>query len=43
LSETDLKSFLHERLANYKLPHIIAFRDSLPKSNIGKILRKELH
>jgi acyl-coenzyme A synthetase/AMP-(fatty) acid ligase len=25
------------------VPHIIEFRDSLPKSNIGKILRKELH
>jgi long-chain acyl-CoA synthetase len=43
LSEADLKSFLHERLASYKVPHIIVFRDSLPKSNIGKILRKELH
>ena len=42
LNEADLQSFLHERLANYKVPHIIAFRDSLPKSNIGKILRKEL-
>jgi long-chain acyl-CoA synthetase len=37
-----LKSFLRERLASYKVPHTIAFRDSLPKSNIGKILRKEL-
>jgi long-chain acyl-CoA synthetase len=43
LTEADLKSFLRERLASYKVPHIIAFRDSLPKSNIGKILRKELH
>jgi acyl-coenzyme A synthetase/AMP-(fatty) acid ligase len=25
------------------VPHIIVFRESLPKSNIGKILRKELH
>ena len=30
-------------LAGYKVPHIIEFRDHLPKSNIGKILRKELH
>jgi long-chain acyl-CoA synthetase len=43
LTEADLKSFLRERLANYKVPHIIEFRDALPKSNIGKILRKELH
>ena len=28
---------------NYKVPRIIEFRDQLPKSNIGKILRKELH
>ena len=43
LTEADLKSFLRERLASYKVPHTIAFCDSLPKSNIGKILRKELH
>jgi long-chain acyl-CoA synthetase len=43
LTEADLKSFLHERLVNYKVPHMIVFRGSLPKSNIGKILRKELH
>jgi long-chain acyl-CoA synthetase len=43
LTEAQLSQFLHERLANYKVPHIIEFRDSLPKSNIGKILRKELH
>ena len=30
------------RLVNYKRPHIIEFRASLPKSNIGKISRKEL-
>jgi long-chain acyl-CoA synthetase len=43
LTEVGLKEFLRERLVNYKVPHIIEFRDSLPKSNIGKILRKELH
>jgi long-chain acyl-CoA synthetase len=43
LIEAQLSQFLHERLANYKVPHIIEFRASLPKSNIGKILRKELH
>ena len=36
-------AFLRTRLVNYKVPHIVEFRDSLPKSNIGKILRKELH
>jgi long-chain acyl-CoA synthetase len=43
LSESDVRDFLHSRLVNYKRPHIIEFRDELPKSNIGKILRKELH
>jgi long-chain acyl-CoA synthetase len=43
LTVEDLSKFLHERLVNYKVPHIIEFRDSLPKSNIGKILRKDLH
>ncbi|MGH6674556.1 MAG: AMP-binding protein [Xanthobacteraceae bacterium] len=43
LTNADLVEFLHARLVNYKRPHIIEFRDQLPKSNIGKILRKELH
>jgi long-chain acyl-CoA synthetase len=42
LTAADLGKFLQERLVNYKRPHIIEFRDSLPKSIIGKILRKEL-
>jgi long-chain acyl-CoA synthetase len=43
LDQAELKTFLHERLAPYKVPSIIEFAPSLPKSNIGKILRKELH
>jgi long-chain acyl-CoA synthetase len=43
LDKAELKAFLHERLAAYKVPSIIEFAPSLPKSNIGKILRKELH
>jgi long-chain acyl-CoA synthetase len=43
LDKADLKAFLHERLAGYKRPAVIEFAESLPKSNIGKILRKELH
>jgi len=38
----ELTHFLRERLAAYKVPTAIEFRDHLPKSNIGKILRKEL-
>ena len=43
LDTADLKAFLHERLAAYKRPTVIEFAEQLPKSNIGKILRKELH
>jgi long-chain acyl-CoA synthetase len=43
LTAADLKKFLRSQLVNYKVPHLIEFRDHLPKSNVGKILRKELH
>jgi len=43
LTASDLGKFLRGRLVNYKVPRLIEFRDRLPKSNIGKILRKELH
>ena len=43
LTKVDLGKFLHDRLAGYKRPTVIEFRDELPKSNIGKILRKDLH
>jgi long-chain acyl-CoA synthetase len=43
LTKDELDEFLRARLVNYKRPHTIEFRDHLPKSNIGKILRKELH
>jgi long-chain acyl-CoA synthetase len=42
LSEADLKSFCREQLAAYKVPKVIEFREVLPKSNVGKILRREL-
>jgi long-chain acyl-CoA synthetase len=37
-----LKQFCRENLTGYKRPKLIEFRDSLPKSNVGKILRREL-
>jgi long-chain acyl-CoA synthetase len=43
LTKADLTKYLRARLVNYKVPRIIEFRDHLPKSSIGKILRKELH
>ncbi|MCP4270673.1 MAG: AMP-binding protein [Gammaproteobacteria bacterium] len=42
LSEDDVKAFCKENLTGYKRPKHIEFRDELPKSNVGKILRKDL-
>ena len=42
LTEDELKSFCKENLTGYKRPKLIEFRDDLPKSNVGKILRKDL-
>ncbi len=42
LTEADLKAHCAENLTNYKRPRFIEFRSELPKSNVGKILRKEL-
>jgi len=41
-SEHDLKEFLRPRMTRYAVPHAVEFREELPKSNIGKILKKEL-
>ena len=41
-TERDLISFCQERLANFKVPQLIEFRDEIPKSPIGKVLRKYL-
>ena len=43
LNKAELAEYLHGRLAGYKRPTTIEFVDQLPKSPIGKILRKELH
>ena len=40
--EEALRAFLRERLAAYKVPKIIEFIDELPKSAVGKILRRKL-
>ena len=42
LTAEALKQFCHDQLTGYKRPRIIEFRDSLPKSNVGKILRRKL-
>jgi len=38
----ELSAFCRERLAVYKVPQYIEFRDMLPKSKVGKLLRREL-
>ena len=42
LTEEDVEQFCRENLTGYKRPKVIAFVDDLPKSNVGKILRREL-
>jgi len=42
LSEDDLMGYCRENFTAYKRPKYIEFRDELPKSNVGKILRREL-
>ena len=38
----EIIEFCRERLARFKVPKIVEFRDSLPKSLIGKVLRRVL-
>ena len=42
LTAEDLLRFCRERLTGYKVPRDVEFRAELPKSNVGKILRREL-
>ena len=42
LGQDEVREFLRERLAPYKIPRHVEFRPSLPKSNVGKILRRAL-
>jgi long-chain acyl-CoA synthetase len=42
LAEADLFAFCKEQLTNYKRPKVIEFRAELPKTNVGKILRRVL-
>jgi long-chain acyl-CoA synthetase len=39
---TEILSYCKQRMAEFKIPKIIEFRDEIPKSPLGKILRKEL-
>jgi long-chain acyl-CoA synthetase len=42
LTETELLAYCKQQLTGYKMPKKVAFCASLPKSNVGKILRKDL-
>ena len=42
LSEEDIAKYCQHNLTGYKRPKYIEFRDELPKSNVGKVLRREL-
>jgi long-chain acyl-CoA synthetase len=42
VGSTDLIKWCRDRLAPYKIPHYIEFRDMLPKSKVGKLLRREI-
>lgn len=42
LTSEEVIKFCRENLTNYKVPKLVEFRTELPKSNVGKILRKDL-
>ena len=42
LTENDVSAFCRQHLTGYKQPKYIEFRDELPKSSVGKILKREL-
>ena len=42
LTVDDVKKYCRTQLTGYKIPHVIVFADSLPKTAVGKILRREL-
>jgi long-chain acyl-CoA synthetase len=42
LTEADIKAHCKEELTGYKRPKVVQFVDELPKTNVGKILRREL-
>jgi long-chain acyl-CoA synthetase len=42
LTEQDVIDFAHKSLTNYKVPKVVEFRTELPKTNVGKILRRAL-
>ncbi|MDH5352861.1 MAG: AMP-binding protein, partial [Gammaproteobacteria bacterium] len=42
MTKEDIINYCREKLTSYKVPKIVEFRNELPKTNVGKILRREL-
>jgi long-chain acyl-CoA synthetase len=42
VTSDEIRAYCRERLTNYKVPKHVEFRDSLPKTMVGKVLRREL-
>jgi long-chain acyl-CoA synthetase len=42
LTEAELIAYCHTQLTHYKVPRLVEFRTDLPKTNVGKILRRQL-
>ena len=42
ISEEDVVAFCREKMAHYKVPKIVEFRGELPKTDVGKVSRREL-
>jgi len=42
ISEDEIKTYCRQQLAEYKVPHIVEFRGELPKTDVGKVSRREL-
>jgi long-chain acyl-CoA synthetase len=42
VSEDEIKAYCRQSLAEYKVPHVVEFRGELPKTDVGKVSRREL-
>jgi len=42
LTDLDIKRHCSERLATYKIPQLVEFRDKLPRNPAGKVMKNEL-
>jgi long-chain acyl-CoA synthetase len=42
VSEDEIKTYCRQQLAEYKVPHVVEFRGELPKTDVGKVSRREL-